>query len=188
MVIFEDVIALSGVHAGLRLLEIGCGTGHVTREFAARGFAIECVELGANMAAIARAAGAVSKSHGRGCGFRRLDDGSPVRIGVLRHSYYWLDPATREQNIARILRSSGWLAFWKNHHIRNGSSDQFLDDAGEVSAAEAPALIEKRGRLAGADEVRDGSERTSRRSSLRTLRIACTSGAYGIPPAGTSAC
>lgn len=155
--VFDDVVALSGANSGSRILEIGCGTGHATQEFAARGLAIDGVELGENMAAIARA---------------RLAPFPRVRIQVadfdnwqtpLRYdlvysatAYHWLDPASREQNIFTLLRPSGWLAFWLNRHIRNGSSDEFLDEAQEIYAAEAPALTKGRAQLPGPGEILAG--------------------------------
>jgi 16S rRNA A1518/A1519 N6-dimethyltransferase RsmA/KsgA/DIM1 with predicted DNA glycosylase/AP lyase activity len=36
------------------LLEIGCGTGKATAPLARRGFPVTCVELGAQLAAVAR--------------------------------------------------------------------------------------------------------------------------------------
>lgn len=52
--LFDDVVSLSGITAGGRILEIGCGTGQATVPFARRGYRILCIELGENMAAVAR--------------------------------------------------------------------------------------------------------------------------------------
>src|SRR5919199_6293135 len=49
--LFDDVVALSGIPPQGRILEIGCGTGQATLPFARRGYQIQCVELGASMAA-----------------------------------------------------------------------------------------------------------------------------------------
>lgn len=154
--VFEDVVALSGVDCGSRLLEIGCGTGHATQPFAARGLAIDCVELGENMAALARE---------RLAGFPRIrievadfDHWSTevrYHLAYSATAYHWLDPTTREANISALLRPSGWLAFWRNRHIRNGSSDAFLLETQEIYAAEAPELARERAQLPGPDEVLD---------------------------------
>src|SRR5215203_6505224 len=53
-VLFDDVVSLSGIPSGGRILEIGCGTGQATLPFARRGYRILCIELGENMAAVAR--------------------------------------------------------------------------------------------------------------------------------------
>lgn len=154
--LFGDVLDLSGAGHSSRVLEIGCGTGHATEEFAARGLAIHCVELGENMAAIAR---------------KRLAPFPSVQIEIANFdswtapghyhliysatAYHWLHPATREQRIAAALEPSGWLAFWRNRHIRNGSSDDFLDEAVAIYAAEAPALAADRAQLMGPEEIVD---------------------------------
>src|SRR5918994_5124284 len=52
--LFDDIVSLSGIPAGGRILEIGCGTGQATVPFVRRGYRILCVELGENMAAVAR--------------------------------------------------------------------------------------------------------------------------------------
>ena len=52
--LFDDIVALSRLAAGGRVLEIGCGTGQATRPMAERGYRITAVELGPNLAAVAR--------------------------------------------------------------------------------------------------------------------------------------
>ncbi|MGH3146129.1 MAG: class I SAM-dependent methyltransferase, partial [Rubrobacter sp.] len=52
--LFDDVVSLSGIAPGGRILEIGCGTGQATIPFARRGYRILSVELGENLAAVAR--------------------------------------------------------------------------------------------------------------------------------------
>src|SRR5262249_18499568 len=52
--LIEDVIALSGIPPAGRIVEIGSGTGKATREFAARGYRLTCVESGANLVRVAR--------------------------------------------------------------------------------------------------------------------------------------
>src|SRR5919107_431176 len=52
--LFDDVISLSGIAPEGSILEIGCGTGQATAPLARRGYRILCVELGENLAAIAR--------------------------------------------------------------------------------------------------------------------------------------
>lgn len=154
--VFDDVISVSGADANSALLEIGCGTGHATLGFAARGLRIHCVELGANMAAVAR---------------KKLAEFPRVSIEVadfdhwtapgLYHlvysatAYHWLNPATREPRIASMLHSGGWLVIWRNRHVRNGSIDDFLDAAREIYLREAPALAKKRIGLPRPHEVEE---------------------------------
>lgn len=52
--LIEDVIALSGIPDGGRILEVGCGTGQATLPFAQRGYTMTCLDIGAEMIAVAR--------------------------------------------------------------------------------------------------------------------------------------
>lgn len=52
--LFDDVISLSGIAPGGRILEIGCGTGQATADFARRGFRMLCLEPGPSLARRAR--------------------------------------------------------------------------------------------------------------------------------------
>jgi 16S rRNA A1518/A1519 N6-dimethyltransferase RsmA/KsgA/DIM1 with predicted DNA glycosylase/AP lyase activity len=52
--LLKDVINLSKIPQNGKILEIGCGTGQATMPFARQGYAIHCIELGANLAAVAK--------------------------------------------------------------------------------------------------------------------------------------
>jgi SAM-dependent methyltransferase len=53
LALIDDVIAISGIPAGGRILEVGCGTGQATLPFARRGYAMTCLDLGKELAAVA---------------------------------------------------------------------------------------------------------------------------------------
>lgn len=52
--LFDDLVHLTGLSAGSRVVEIGCGTGQATMPLALRGIEIVCVELGDRLAELAR--------------------------------------------------------------------------------------------------------------------------------------
>jgi ubiquinone/menaquinone biosynthesis C-methylase UbiE len=52
--LFDDLASLSGTGPGAKVLEIGCGTAQATVPLARRGYRLLYVELGENLAAIAR--------------------------------------------------------------------------------------------------------------------------------------
>lgn len=52
--LFDDVVSLSLISPVGRILEIGCGTGQATVPFARLGYRILCIELGKNLATVAK--------------------------------------------------------------------------------------------------------------------------------------
>jgi SAM-dependent methyltransferase len=52
--LFSDLVTITGVNERSSVLEVGCGTGQATRSLALLGCAVTAVELGADMAALAR--------------------------------------------------------------------------------------------------------------------------------------
>ena len=52
--VIDDVVELSGLGPGSRIVEIGCGTGQATAGLAERGIDVTCVELGSRLAEVAR--------------------------------------------------------------------------------------------------------------------------------------
>src|SRR5215210_6779159 len=107
--LFDEVVSLSGIPAGGRILEIGCGTGQATVPFARRGYRILCIELGENMAAVARRnlegypqtkvlTGAFEE-------WPLQDEAFDVAISAT--AFHWLNPATAYPKVAGALRDGG---------------------------------------------------------------------------------
>jgi SAM-dependent methyltransferase len=136
--LFDDVVALSGVPAGGAVLEIGSGTGKATLPLARRGFVLVGIELGEQMAALARA---------------KLIDYPQARIevgtfedwplpdeafdlAVSASAWHWIDPAIGYQKVARVLKPGCYLALmWSSQGYRDAPANR--DGAGEPDAAEA---------------------------------------------------
>ncbi len=50
----DDVVAHAAAGPGAAVLEIGCGTGQLTRQLAGRGFELTAIDIGASMVQAAR--------------------------------------------------------------------------------------------------------------------------------------
>ncbi len=152
--VIEDVIRISGVDRKSHLLEIGCGTGHATQVFAERSLCIHALELGEHMAVLARRRlTPFPRVSVEVADFHRWTTTGRYELVYAATAWHWVDPATREHKIASLLRPSGWLAIWRNQHIRNGSSDDFVDAAQQIYARVAPKLTLERGQLPSAAGV-----------------------------------
>jgi SAM-dependent methyltransferase len=128
--IFNDLFALGSLDHDAAVLELGCGTGQATRHFARRGCRVVCVELGENLAEVAR---------------RNLERFPRVEVitsafesweprGVLfdlifaASSWHWLDPEVRYAKAARVLKPTGILAIVDNGHAFPDGFDPFFTE------------------------------------------------------------
>ena len=117
--LIRDVIDLSGMKNHSRILEIGCGTGKATRPFAERGYELVCLDIGADLIAVARErlrkypnvsfleqAFEVWKPEGQ------------FDLIISATAFHWVDPKVRYLKASEVLRSGGCLAVFSNQHIR----------------------------------------------------------------------
>lgn len=130
--IIPDIIRESDVGKNGNVLEIGPGTGQLTRLLASEGFEVLALELGKNLAEKAKN----NLSHFVGV---RVVNGNfdeyafppeSFDLVVAATSFHWLDPDSRARKIAKILKSKGVLALIDTHHVDGG-----LDDFPEISQA-----------------------------------------------------
>jgi SAM-dependent methyltransferase len=133
----DDVIDLSGLSPGDRILEIGCGTGQATVDFARRGFSIVCLEPGAAMSQIAR---------------EKLERFANVEVVpqtfeswpletetfslvISAQSFHWVSPEIRFAKAAAALHRDGTLGVFGNAVVFNDSSlGRMLDGIYSVHA------------------------------------------------------
>ena len=129
--LFDTLIAAAGLAPGDRLLEVGCATGQATLPLARRGFRITCVELGPELAAVARrnlAGFQVEVVQGQ---FEQWQPAEPVSLVYAATAWHWIDPALRYQRAWQALRPGGHLAIWAAGHVFPEGGDPFF---GEIQA------------------------------------------------------
>ena len=141
--LFDDVVSLSGIPAGGRILEIGCGTGQATVPFARRGYRILCIELGENMAAVAR-------RNLEGYPQTKVLTGAfeewPLQdeafdLAISATAFHWLDSAVAYPRVAKSLRVGGSLALFWNVHVHSDAGGGFFDEAQRIYEIEAPEIV-----------------------------------------------
>jgi len=132
--LFDDLVALADLRPAAHLLEIGCGTGRTTLPLARRGFRITCVELGENLAAVARRNLApfpdvrvvVSP-------FETWDpDGETVDVIYAASSWHWIDPEVGYRKAAGLLKPRGSLAIVSGGHAFPKDADRFFFEIQDV--------------------------------------------------------
>jgi SAM-dependent methyltransferase len=102
--------AAMGAEVGAEVLEIGCGTGQLTRQLAGRGFNLTAIDIGTAMAAAARRNVADPMVTFQVCSFEEFAGTGPFDLIVSATAFHWVDPAVGWAKAARLLRPGGWLA------------------------------------------------------------------------------
>ena len=127
----------AGLTAGDPVLEIGCGTGQLTRSLVARELHVTAVEPGENMIAIAGRTSA-------GVQFvkQRFEDArltAPFPAAFCASAFHWIDPDVSWRKVAASLAPGGLLALIQWCGVRD---DQTAADADALMAALAAAAPE----------------------------------------------
>lgn len=155
--LYDDVVSLSGIPAGGRILEIGPGTGQATAPFARRGYRIVCIELGENMAAVAR--------HNL-ARFPQVEvvtgafEDWPVEEGafdlvISATAFHWIHPDVRYSKTAQALKPGGAIALIWSEHVKVPADNDFFAAVQEVYGRDAPHLAKNYGGLRLPAEVED---------------------------------
>jgi SAM-dependent methyltransferase len=127
----EDVVLdlLAGAHIepNSQVLEIGCGTGQLSVPLAVHGVELVAVELGPNLAALARQNLApFPKARVETGGFEDWPlPPEPFDAVVVANAFHWLDPEVRFSKTAHALKVGGCLTIAHAHHIRGGTPGFF---------------------------------------------------------------
>jgi len=113
----NDIVSLSSIGRTSRLLEIGCGTGKATAQFAKRGFAIDCVDPGRNLIRFARK----KCRKWRKISFT-VDTFENVELRphsydlvFSAHAFHWVRPTVRLKKANTMLSHNGSLALFYNY-------------------------------------------------------------------------
>jgi SAM-dependent methyltransferase len=145
--VFADLAELAGLPPRARLVEIGCGTGQATRPLAQRGYTITCVELGEQLAALARRNLAAFPNVDVVAG--NYETWQPAQADydavVAFGSFHWIAPEHRYRKAAELVRASGKLAVVSTVHVLPDDGDPFfldvVDDYTAVIGEEAREMV-----------------------------------------------
>ena len=117
--LIQDVIDISGLNNHSRILEVGCGTGKATRPFAERGYELVCLDIGADLIAVAkeRLEGFPNVSF-REQAFEEWESGEKFDLIISATAFHWVDPKVRYLKASEVIKSKGFLAVFSNQHVR----------------------------------------------------------------------
>jgi SAM-dependent methyltransferase len=121
--VVNALVGMTGITAGTRVLEIACGTGQLSVPLASCGVELTAVELGPNLAEIARQnlSGWPSASVQVGAFEDWPLPEEPFDVVVCATAFHWLDPDVRFVKSAQALRPGGALGIVHTHHVKGGT-------------------------------------------------------------------
>jgi ubiquinone/menaquinone biosynthesis C-methylase UbiE len=108
--IVDAVCASARISRGAEVLEIGCGTGQLTRQLAGRGFQLTAIDIGAAMIEAARTNISDPLVRFEAHSFEEFAGDAPFDLIVSATAFHWVNPGIGLAKAARLLRRGGWLA------------------------------------------------------------------------------
>ncbi|MFG1905193.1 class I SAM-dependent methyltransferase [Kribbella sp. NPDC048928] len=109
-----------------KVLAIGPGTGQATAAMVERGWSVTAVELGPGLAEVLRRKLPTVEVVVADFDTWQLPVAS-YDLVISATAFHWLDPATRVQRCADLLRPGGALAVVSTQHVAGGSEQFFAD-------------------------------------------------------------
>ena len=117
--LIQDIVELSGINDHSRILEVGCGTGKATQPFAERGYELVCLDIGADLIAVAQErlrkypnVSFVQQA------FEAWKPEGTFDLIISATAFHWIDPKVRYLKAFQVLKSNGFLAVFSNQHVR----------------------------------------------------------------------
>jgi ubiquinone/menaquinone biosynthesis C-methylase UbiE len=126
--LFDALVNAAELKNGAKLLEIGPGTGQATESMAKRGYEITGVELGADMADVARRELAQYKNVKIVTGaFEDVEfPDESFDLVFSATAFHWIKPEFKFAKPHRLLKDGGYLAIIGTNHISDESGDEFF--------------------------------------------------------------
>ena len=140
----DQACQVAGIGSGDHVLEVGCGSGQLTRSLAARGLRVTAIEPGANLMALAR-----QNLHGTGeAEFvnAQFEDASLPRAAFRAvfsaSAFHWIDPKVSWRKAADALVPGGTLALIQHCGLEEPRTKPDQDAALAVIRTVAPDAAE----------------------------------------------
>lgn len=145
------LIEVSGISRHGRVLEIGCGTGQLTKDLVTRGLEVVAIDPGPALIDKARERLDGLPVDLRVSTFEDLDEApDSFNLVVSASAFHWIDPDVRWTKTASLLRAGGWVALIDTvlkheEWLRDAIMDLWIahsDDGGEWAKKPAPSLVD----------------------------------------------
>ena len=138
--VFDALAELAQLQEAARIVEIGCGTGQATLPLAERGYEVTCVELGEQLAAVARRK--LTSFPNVEVINANFESWQPHRAefdaAFAFTAFHWIAPEMRYVKTASLLREHGMLGIVSTNHVLPTEGDDFFVEVQEDYEAIVP--------------------------------------------------
>lgn len=134
--VFQTLLDEGVIGPGLRVLEVGAGSGMATRELTASGSEVAALEPGRELAALLRTAAPEAEVHETTLEEARLAPGS-VDSAVAATAMHWVDLRVGLPVLHAALRPQGRLAVWRHVFGDPSVHTTFRGRVGDIVRARA---------------------------------------------------
>lgn len=126
--LFDALIKTAQLRSHAKLLEIGPGTGQATEPLARRGYEIIAIELGVDLAEVARRALAKYENVEIITGaFEDVDlPRGSFDLVYAATAFHWVESETRFTKPHELLKADGHLAIIGTNHVSDEAGDEFV--------------------------------------------------------------
>jgi len=125
--VYDILASRCGLRAGASVMEIGAGTGLVTRRIVAAGASVVAVEPDPNMAAHLAAAVSGDVEIIRGTFEQAALPQDEFDLAVAATSFHWVDQDAGLPKLGQVIRPGGWAAVWWTIFDDPDRQDPFRD-------------------------------------------------------------
>lgn len=141
--LIKDIIEKTQITLNERLLEIGAGTGKATIQFAKKGFNIDCIEMGQNLADILKVkCYTYPKVKVDVSTFEQWEpkDNKAYDLIYSAQAFHWIDKKIKFKKCHNLLKEDGHLAlFW---YQNSDESTEVLDDINSMINNNVPDFFD----------------------------------------------
>lgn len=160
--LIKDIISKTQLTSNARLLEIGAGTGKATVQFAEKGFTIDCIEMGENLAEVLKFN--CKEYPNVKVDVSTFEEWEPEAYNIYdivycAQAFHWIDKDIKYIKAHSLLKDNGYLAlFW---YQNSDETSEVLNEINSMIKSYIPDFFD--------NEVEKGSYIESR--EMRRLEI-----------------
>lgn len=153
--LFDDLAELAELSPGSRVLEVGPGTGIATIELARRGYAVDAIELGESLAAVARRTLAPYPTvEVRVGAFEQAEiEAEAYDLVTSATAWHWIDKSVGYIKAAQALKPGGAFAPFSNTHTYSDAGGGFFEEVQLLYERLTPEIVGDNEQLLRVEEL-----------------------------------